>query len=160
MAGRSKVTALLVSIVLSIPAAAVAAGSSSEDVPVRGGIAALADVIPLAPVPDRARFLPEAIRVVYSWPATGPYSNDQMRRRIAAFFAAGGPVGPGDDVIPVPLTAAVWSQVLKKTVRSEDLVATILGDRLTALVCYGLAGMDDETLQFFADHPPLVARLI
>jgi hypothetical protein len=26
-------------------------------------------------------------------------------------------------------------------------------------MCYGLAGMDDETLQFFAEHPSLVSRL-
>ncbi|HVZ23969.1 MAG TPA: hypothetical protein VG871_23005, partial [Vicinamibacterales bacterium] len=91
MAGRSKVTALSVLLVLSLPAAALAAGSSpAEDVPVRGGIAALSDAIPISPRPDRARFLGEAIRVVYSWPQGGPYSNEPMRRRIADFFAAGG----------------------------------------------------------------------
>ena len=115
MAGRSKVTALLVSLVLSMPAAAAAAGSApAEDVPVRGGIAALSDAIPMAPAPDRARFLAEAIRVVYSWPQTGPYANEPMRRRIAAFFMSRGANDPRDD-IPVPLTAAVWSQA-----RSEE----------------------------------------
>lgn len=164
MAGRSEITARLVSLVASLllftPAAAVAAGPSpTEDAPVRGGIAALSDAIPISPVPDRARFLMEAIRVVYSWPPAGPYSNEPMRRRIAAFFAPGDAAEARDEV-PVPLTAAVWSQVLHKTVRSEDLIATILADRSTALVCYSLAGLDDETLQFFADHPSLVSRLI
>ena len=81
------------------------------------------------------------------------------RRCAATRRFASGAVEPRDDV-PVPLTAAVWSQVLHKTVRSEELVATILADRPAALVCYTLAGLDDETLQFFADRPSLVARLI
>ena len=163
MAGRSEITARVVRLaflLLFTPAAAVAAGPSpTEDVPVRGGIAALSDVVPLSPPPDRARFLAETIRVVYSWPLAGPYSNESMRRRIAAFFASANAADVRDEV-PVPLTAAVWSQVLHKTVRSEDLVATILADRSAALVCYALAGLDDETLQFFADHPALVSRLM
>src|SRR4051812_27448934 len=166
MAGRSKVTAPLASLgvlfLLCIPAAAVAAGSSAaEDVPVRGGIAALSDVIPISPAPDRARFLGEAIRVVYSWPATGPYSNEPIRRRIGAFFAdnVNRPAGASDE-IPVPLTAAIWSQaVFHRTVSRDDLVSAILSDRSAALICYALAGMDDETLQFFVDHPALLSRI-
>src|SRR5262249_13770721 len=144
---------------LSLPAAARAAGSaSSEDVPVRGGIAALAEVIPISPAPDRARFLAEAIRVVYSWPQTGPYSNEAMRGRIAAFLSSASPAGAFDD-IPVPLNAAVWSQVLHKTISPEQLVGAILAERSAAMLCYGLAGLDDETLQFLVDHPGLVSRL-
>jgi hypothetical protein len=125
---------------------------------VRGGIVALAEAIPIAPAPDRARFIAEAIRVVYSWPQTGPYSNEAMRGRIAAFFSNTSPDGTRDE-IPVPLTAALWSQVLRRTVSREQLAGAILGDRSAALFCYGLAGLDDETLQFLADHPGLVSRL-
>jgi hypothetical protein len=151
---------LVVCLVLSVPATSHAAGSTySEDVPVRGGIAALADAVPISPAPDRARFVSEAIRVVYSWPQTGPYSNEPMRRRIAEFLSSAPSDGTGDDV-PVPLTSAIWSQVLRKTVNRDDLIGAILADRSAALVCYGLAGLDDETLQFFADRPALVARLV
>jgi len=149
----------VVCLALSLPAAAQAAGSTvSEDVPVRGGIAALAEAIPISPAPDRARFLAEAIRVVYSWPQTGPYSNEGMRGRIAAFLSSTSSADASDDV-PVPLTAAVWSQVLRKTISREQLIAAILGDRSAAMLCYGLAGLDDETLQFLVDHPGLVSRL-
>jgi hypothetical protein len=125
---------------------------------VRGGIAALADVIPIAPAPDRARFVAEAIRVVYSWPQTGPYSNEGMRGRVAMFLSKASSDGTSDDV-PVPLTAAVWSQILHKPVNREQLVGAILGDRSAAMLCYGLAGLDEETLQFFGDHPGLTSRL-
>jgi len=113
MACRSEITRPLVSLVVLLllftPAAAVAAGPSpTEDAPVRGGIAALSDAIPIAPVPDRARFLAEAIRVVYSWPPAGPYSNEPMRRRMAAFFASANTSGLRDEV-PVPLTATEFS---------------------------------------------------
>jgi hypothetical protein len=150
---------LVVCLCLSLPAAARAAGSaSSEDVPVRGGIAALADAIPISPAPDRARFLAEAIRVVYSWPQLGPYSNEPMRGRIAAFFSTASSAGIADD-IPVPLTADVWSQVLRKQISREQLVGAILADRAASLLCYGLTGLDDDTLQFLADHAGLVSRL-
>jgi len=157
---------IVVCVLLSLPAAASAAGPSfTEDVPVRGGIAALSAAIPISPAPDRARFIAEAIRVVYSWPQAGVYSNEPMRRRIAAFLAdAGGPRAPRSndtlDEIPVPLTAAVWSEaVFHRTVSREDLAGAILADRSAALVCYSLAALDDETLQFFAGHTSLVARL-
>jgi len=149
-----------VCVLLSLPAAAAAAGSSfTEDVPVRGGIAALADAIPIAPAPDRARFISEAVRVVYSWPQTGPYANEPMRRRIAAYFADAASATTRDD-IPVPLTAALWSQaVFHRTVTADDLAGAILSDRSASLLCYGLAGLDDETLAFFASHTSLVSRI-
>jgi len=154
---------LVVGVLLSLPAAASAAGSTvTDDVPVRGGIAALADVIPVSPAPDRARFIAEVIRVVYSWPQAGPYSNEPMRRRIASFFAAANARANDAtvDQIPVPLPASVWSQaVFHRTVRRDDLAAAILTDRSAAFICYSLAGMDDDTLQFFADHASLLSRL-
>lgn len=158
---RHTVPALVVaSLLLTPPAAAVAAGSSfTEDVPVRGGIAALADAIPISPAPDRARFISEAIRVVHSWPQAGPYSNEPMRRRITAYFSDAATAGERDE-IPIPLTAAIWSQaVFHRTVKADELAGAILTDRIASLLCYALAGMDDETLQYFAEHPPLLSRI-
>ena len=148
------------SLLLSLPAALFAAGSGvTDDVPVRGGIAALSEVIPLSPAPDRARFIAEAIRVVYSWPQIGPYSNEPTRHRIAAFLADRGSGDRHDDV-PVPLPPAVWSQaVFHRAVSRDDLVGAILADRSASLLCYGLAAMDDETLQFVADHAALLSRV-
>ena len=40
----------------------------------------------------------------------------------------------------------------------RDLVGAILTDRTAALLCYSFAGMDDQTLQFFAAHPSVASR--
>jgi hypothetical protein len=135
----------------------------TEDVPVPGRLAALADLADVMPVPDRARFVAELARIIHSSPSTGPYSNEPVRRRIDAFFADARQqraAGDADDVVPVPLTAALWSQaVFHRKVDRRDLVGAILTDRSAALMYYGLSGMDDETLQFFAEHSALLSRL-
>jgi hypothetical protein len=125
---------------------------------VRGGVAALAAAASVAPAPDRARAIAELARAVYSWPQTGPYSNEAVRRQIAAFLADSGPAGEAETV-PVPLSAAIWSQILRRPVAPQALVGAILADRTAALMCYALAAMDDETLQFFGEHPQVLGRL-
>jgi hypothetical protein len=153
----------------TMPAAAVparAAETVSEDVPIAGGTAALAGLADVKPVPDRARFVAEIARVIYSQPTTGPYSNEPIRRRIDAFFAAARKTRAaettpsGEQSIPIPLTADLWEQaVFKRQVDRRDLAGAILTDRTAALLCYGLSGMDDETLEFLAAHPALLGRL-
>ena len=65
-----------------------------------------------------------------------------------------------DDIVPVPLSAALWSQaIFHRQVDRRDLVGAILVDRNAALMCYGLAGLDDDTLRFLAEHPSLLGRL-
>ena len=137
-----------------------------EDVPVPGGVSALADLVQVAPVPDRARFIAELARIIYSSPSSGPYSNEPIRRRIDAFFADARQraIGTGGeartDEVPVPLSANLWSQlILHRPVDRRNLVGAILTDRTAALMCYSLAGLDDQTLQFFADHPAVLSRL-
>jgi hypothetical protein len=151
---------LCISLLFSLLAPAAGAGQNTpEDVPVRGGVAALAAAASVEPAPDRARAVAELARAVYSWPQTGPYSNQAIRRRIASFFADT-ESRAGTETVPVPLSATVWSQaIFRRPVSPESLVGAILADRTAALMCYGLAGMNDETVQFFADHPPLLGRL-
>jgi hypothetical protein len=151
---------LCISLLFSLPAPAAGAGQNTpEDVPVRGGVAALAAAASVEPAPDRARAVAELARAVYSWPQAGVYSNEAVRRRIASFFADTAPRA-GTETVPVPLSATVWSQaIFRRPVSPESLVGAILADRTAALMCYGLAGMNDETVQFFADHPPLLGRL-
>jgi hypothetical protein len=143
--------------------AARAAENNSEDVPVAGGLAALAAIAEVNPVPDRARFVSELARVIYSAPSVGPYSNEPIRRRIDAFFAEARqqPAASSDDQdVPVPLSAELWGKaVFHRQIDRRTVVGAILTDRSAALLCYGLSGLDDETLQFFAAHPALVSRL-
>jgi hypothetical protein len=150
-----------ISLLFALPAPTLGAGQNgAEDVPVRGGVAALAAVASVTPAPDRARSVAELARAVYSWPQTGPYSNEAVRRRIASFFTDGAPGGGTIETVPVPLSPAVWSQaIFRRPVSPETLVSAILTDRTAALILYGLAGMDDETVQFFAGHPQLLSRL-
>jgi hypothetical protein len=157
----SALIGLCVSFLFSLPAPASGAGQhiAAEDVPVRGGVAALATAASVTPAPDRARAVAELARAVYSWPQTGPYSNEAVRRRIASFFTDASP-GDTAETVPVPLSVTVWSQaILHRPVSPETLVGAILTDRTAALMCYALAGMDDETIQFFADHAALLSRL-
>jgi hypothetical protein len=152
---------LCISLLISLSAPATGAGqtTASEDVPLRGGVAALAAVASVAPAPDRARAVAELARAVYSWPQTGPYSNESVRRGIAAHFAGAAPVDL-TETVPVPLSPAIWSQaVFHRPIEPQALVGAILTDRTAALMSYGLAGLDDETLRFFGDHAPLLGRL-
>src|SRR6266853_152819 len=128
---------------------AFAAETLVEDAPVAGGLAALADVAEVAPVPDRARFVAELARVIYSFPAAGPYSNEPIRRRIDAFLADARQRAAGsreDETVPVPLSVAIWSRaIFHRQIDRGGLVGAILTDRSAAPLCYGLAASDDET---------------
>jgi hypothetical protein len=60
----------------------------------------------------------------------------------------------------VPLTAAVWSEaVFLRRVEAADLVVAILGDRQASFLCYGLAGLDDETLEYLSEHPAVLTHI-
>ena len=48
------------------------------------------------------------------------------------------------DLVPMPLSTAVWSgAILQRQVPPVDLFAAILADERAALLCHGLAGLDD-----------------
>ena len=60
----------------------------------------------------------------------------------------------------MPLSAAVWSQTaFHRPVASADLFAAVLSDQSAALLAYGLAALDDETLRFLVEHPAVITRL-
>ena len=46
-----------------------------------------------------------------------------------------------------------------RRVAATELVSAILADRRAALLCHGLAALDDETLAFFGEHPAALTRL-
>ena len=54
-----------------------------------------------------------------------------------------------------------WSDhVFHRKVSRDELVAAIVSDRQAALLCHGLASLDDETLQFFSEHGSLLSHLV
>ncbi|MFI5179264.1 MAG: hypothetical protein ACHQO8_11895, partial [Vicinamibacterales bacterium] len=155
---------LCLTIVAAFRAHPAAAVVVTEDVPVPGGAAAFAHALGIDPVPDRGRFLLEVTRLVYE--------NPEIRNVSAATFlqvlrqpAARGRHADADAsrpgaLVPLPLTADRWGDaVFHRRVPRDEIVAAILSDRNASLLCHGLASLDDQTLEFFSDHPSLLARL-
>jgi len=138
-----------------------AAAAVSEDVTVPGGTVALAQSLGIDPAPDRGRFVYEITRLLYNAP-------EGRRPPAEAYLAAARQAlgrrqnldtRPGD-VVPVPLTAEIWSTaIFHRTVAPRDLVTAIITDRAAALLCLGLSSLDDASLGFFADHPLLLERI-
>ncbi|MEO8256355.1 MAG: hypothetical protein ABI868_03330 [Acidobacteriota bacterium] len=137
-----------------------AAGGVSQNVPVPGGTAAMAQSLRIAPPPDRARFVAELARLTH--PSSEAAST--TRARMAASLGRGAvdqalAAGPAETV-PIPLTVETWSRVVfRRAIAPEAIVAAILADSRAAHLSYGLAAADDETLQYLADHPVLLKRL-
>ncbi len=152
---------LVTAIVLALPRRSAAA-TISEDVPVPGGTIALAQSLGIDPAPDRGRFIYEITRLLYDAPEGRKGSTEAYL--LAARQAAGRgrqnlDTRPGD-VVPVPLTAELWSRaIFRRTVAPRELVTAIIIDRNAALLCLGLASLDDATLDFLADHPQLLERI-
>jgi hypothetical protein len=141
-----------------------AAVAISQDVPIPGGTAGLAGALAIDPVPDRGRFVAEITRLAYDTDARNPTAVAFLNSlRLPPTRGKKMPL-PFDDgtfeLVPVPLTVELWSNaVFRRKIAPEELVTTILADRSAALICHGLAALDDETLQFFAEHSSLVSRL-
>ncbi|OLC50415.1 MAG: hypothetical protein AUH43_05135 [Acidobacteria bacterium 13_1_40CM_65_14] len=143
---------------------AAAVVAVSQDVPVPGGTAALAHALAIDPVPDRGRFISELTRLVYDTDARNPTAVaflNSLRLPVARGKKMTLPFDHATfDLVPVPLTAELWSNaVFRRKVAPEGLVMAIIADRQAALVCHGLGALDDETLQFFAEHESLISRL-
>jgi len=148
---RSLLLALFVAASgLQVPIAASTA--VSEDVPVPGGRAAVAYALGLEAVPERARYVAELTRL----------APDVPRAKGIAILGALAPVArqPATETVPLPLTAAVWSDaILHQRVTREDLLLAILRDPQATLICHGLAGLDDGTLAYLAGHPAVLSAL-
>jgi len=151
-----------------VPAFAVrvaAADAPSEDAPVPGGTAAFAQSLAIDPAPDRSQFMFEVTRLVYENPGGRNPSAAAFLASIAQTTIHASPraaaVDPAPaDVVPVPLTADVWSRtIFQRIVARDDLVAAIIADHTASLLCHGLAALDDQTLQYFSDHASLLTRL-
>ena len=134
----------------------LAAASPVEDAPIAPAVAALAERLGMEPSRDRARFMTEIARLLYATESTKP----PVLTGVRAGAASVGATDSAGIMVPVPLPAAAWSRaVFRHTVSPDQLIATILSDRRAALLCRGLAGLDDETLTYFAEHPALITLL-
>src|SRR5881296_886635 len=115
MRGAAAFTAVVAAAVLLTPRAtgAAPAGIVTEDVPVPGGTAALARAIGIDPVPDRARFVAEVARLVYADTKLKRREPQSAFRRLRAYFENDGSrIGSRAELVPIPMTAAVWSDAV------------------------------------------------
>src|SRR5262245_20198934 len=174
-AGSHRTAALagLLSTVMMIAPRVVAAAAPgvSEDVPVPGGTAALAKALEIDPVPDRARFAEELARIIYQDTKPRRMSVGSKFRQLNAYLetiereeltSTRGNTVPADaqlERVPVPLPSVVWSEVLRRPVDPAHLFAIVMSDAAAAFLVHGLAALDDDTLQFFVDHPAAVRQL-
>ena len=235
---------LCVSIVAAFPLTVGAAGATSEDIPIPGGMAALVQAAGIREVPDRARFVSEVARLASESPLrdrqraaalgnrrrahliaatrlqrafAGTQVNGAVsltvardgagRRQLAELLGVVGlrlrerrgiysiestddsgaadrlellanfgihvsdlnvMINRGDaisfglpvDTVPLPLSAALWSEIiLARKVPANELFAAILGDDRATLLCYGLAALDDPTLEYLAANPAVLRTL-
>ena len=143
----------------------LAAAAVSEDVPLPGGAAALAQALGIDPVPERGRLLYEVTRLLYNTPEGRRTSGEAFLlalRQSAARAARGIPQADTRpaETIPVPLTTDLWSNaIFRRKVAPRELINAILADRSAALLCLGLTALDDRTLAYLADRPSLLERI-
>src|SRR5260221_10331608 len=160
---KRRLAALLcLTIVAAFPFRAAAAATVYEDVPVPGGSAALASALGIDAAPERARFVFEITRLVYDNPEGRRSAADAFLQRLRQEQSRGrrAVLQGASDLVPVPLTADVWSDaIFHRRVAKDELVYAIVADRSAALVCHGLASLDDETLQYLTDHSSILTRI-
>ncbi len=148
----------IVAAIAWLPPAAPPIWAATETAPVSAGVAEVARSLGLDLARDRARFLAELARLLYSPPPgrSGDFESvlrDEARGRRPPASAAA-------ITVPVPLSLEVWNRVIfNRTVRADTLVPAILADRRAALVAYTLAALDDETLAYIGEHAAVLQRL-
>jgi hypothetical protein len=137
-------------IVAAFQLQTAAIAATTEHVPLTPAVAALAGRVGLDVKRDRSRLVPELIRILYASPNSKPPS-------IAQPTPGGGTAVDGMSV-DVPLTHELWAEaVFHRSVSPDHLLAAILADKRASLLCRGLAGADDETLEYYAAHPLLLS---
>jgi hypothetical protein len=66
----------------------------------------------------------------------------------------------GTEMIPVPLTAKLWSDaIFGRPIPPGQLFAEILANRRAALLALGLSALDDDTLRYFTTHANVLTDL-
>jgi hypothetical protein len=139
-------------IVAVFPLRPAAAAPLVASVPVTSAVAAVAERLDMDPVRDRAGFLPEIVRRIYSPPPIRQVPPNLAQRE----SATAGPLPRVD----VPLSPEFWaSTIFRRSIQPDQLLVSILADRRAALLARGLWAADDETLMFFSEHPSLLAFL-
>jgi len=159
---RRPLLVLLCASCLTLVSSPLSAESLSEDVPVPGGTSALWRAKGLDGAPEPALFMTQLTRVIYDAPDGTSPEADAPLRKLTSYLRSTGTVNArgGGPTVPVPLSAKVWSDaVFRRPIAADVLFGEIIANRRAALLCYGLAALDDGTLRFLSEHPALITRL-
>ena len=166
---RVSFTVVVCASCLALSPSRLGAAPLSEDVPIPGGTAALSRALGLDAAPEPARFITQLIRLIYDTPDGTNSATDALLRKLTSSLRSTGTASTRAgaavrlvqiETVPVPLSARVWSDaVFHRPIDVAALFPAIIADRRAALLCYGLAALDDETLEFLSDHPALLTRL-
>jgi hypothetical protein len=110
---------------------------------------------------DAARLPFELVRILYGTPAGAPPASARTHAAILDYLRMPPAEGAGRELVPSPLTPDAWREVAFKGQSVDDgqLLSAILSNRSTALLYYGLAALDAETLDFVRSRPRLIAWL-
>lgn len=142
-----------------------AAGPVTVMAPVPAPVLAIARTFDLDPETDRVLFLPTFVRLGHSGPPERTAMLETLRRTEGERASDGRAPTPDASslqgpLVVVPLDAAVWSTaVFNRPVSLDRLVMTIVTDRRAAFLAAGLATLDDQTLDYLARTPALLAEL-
>jgi hypothetical protein len=129
-----------------------AAAAPVEDIPVPASVMALADRLGVDLVHERASFIADLARLLYT--------NIDAKPPALGGSAVAASSNAQTVSVPIPVPAAVWSRaIFHRAVLPNQLIVAILSDRRATLLARGLAGLDDETLTYFVDHPTLLTFL-
>ncbi len=140
---RARIAAVLV-LVVSYGALSARQPAVRTSIPLPSSAAQLAASLGLAPT-DRNQLLTSIVRVVFDAP-DGSNAAIQKRRAVLSSQLKG-MAATRLVRVPLPLDTAIWREtILGYPVKDNELAAAILSDRSTALLYYGLASLDDDTL--------------
>ena len=129
-----------------------AAAAPVEDIPIPPSVMALADRLGVDLASNRAYFISDIARLLYANSDSKP---PVLIGPGAAEASSARPLS-----VPIPMPSAVWSRaVFRHAVPPTQLLIAILSDRRATLLSRGLAGLDDETLNYLIEHPQLVTFL-
>ena len=163
------IAALAAAVVLSQPAAQAQGGGppALSEVRLPGGLGGAREAIGDRGAADRATFLADLIQRFYNTPADPRANTSPQLRALAARLERSGGAAPGgssadaDDLLPLPLTSAWWSDVVfHRQIAPDALALAILHSRGAALLYWALLSLDAPTRTWLAGRPGLVGRLL
>jgi hypothetical protein len=181
---RARCLALHAAVILTTTAPAQAGGTPSagalSEIALPGGLQAALAATGDPAAPDRSQFLLEFIRRTYDTPII--LKADPRAAALKALLTemeqatpvstalapapragagAGTAVPAAPDTIPLPLSPAIWIDVVfGGRATPQTLVASILRSREASLFYYGLMSLDDDTRAWLAGERGLIQEIV